>query len=168
MADIQISGKSRHSTPRVDLTPMVDLGFILITFFIYTTTIAKPKVMDINMPYKPAPDEAITAFIDTSTITIIPIENGRLLYYEGEFQEIFSFATFPEIRTIIINKTKQLEKLPNSFSKEAHQLHVIIKPNDNCNYESFVRLMDEMLINNVPYYAIANLSEQEREKIILK
>jgi biopolymer transport protein ExbD len=164
MADIQLPGKTRHQTPRIDLTPMVDLGFILITFFIYTTTITDPKVMDINMPYKPAIDE-VTAFIDTSTLTAIPAKNGTLYYYGGKFNNNLTPVSFNDFRKVIIDKTAQLKKLPASFSPQAHELHIIIKPSNDCNYENLVRLMDEMLINNVPNYAIVDISEEEKSLI---
>lgn len=77
MADVQLnsSGRRKAHSLRVDLTPMVDLGFILICFFLYTTTMTKHKVVKINMPYQPA--KASTAFTDTSTITLIPIKGHQ-------------------------------------------------------------------------------------------
>src|ERR1043165_6457335 len=90
MADINLpqkQGKRRKpAPPRIDLTPMVDLGFLLVTFFVFTTTMTKQKVMDINMPYKPATPESYVALPDTSALSIIPASRHRILYYEGFFK----------------------------------------------------------------------------------
>jgi len=168
MADVQMNhskGKRSRRSPLIDLTPMVDLGFILITFFIYTTSIAEPRMMDINMPYKPATEG--TAYVDTATITIIPTKNHLFATYTGAYKEGMQFKTYNsiELRTLIMNKQAALRKLPTTFSAQAHQLHVIIKPNDDCEYQDVVALLDEMAINGVPYYAIADITTDE--KIIL-
>lgn len=165
MADVQVNqskGKSGRRSPVIDLTPMVDLGFILITFFIYTTSIAEPRMMDINMPYKPATEG--TAYVDTATITIIPTKNHLYATYTGAYKEGIQFKTYnsSELRTVIINKQAALRKLPATFSEQAHQLHVIIKPNDDCEYQDVVTLLDEMAINQVVYYAITDITTEEK------
>lgn len=80
-------GKKRPSkgSARIDMTPMVDLGFLLLTFFVLTSTFAKPKVMSLVYPAKdpidqPPPDEAKV----NNAITFI-VSDDRLFYYEGEF-----------------------------------------------------------------------------------
>lgn len=165
MADVQVNqhqGKRSRRSPLIDLTPMVDLGFILITFFIYTTSIAEPRMIDINMPYKPATEA--TAYVDTATITIMPTKNHLYATYSGAYKEgiLFNIYTGSELRSIIINKQSALRKLPSTFSEQAHQLHVIIKPNNDCEYQDVVTLLDEMAINSVPYYAIADITADEQ------
>lgn len=170
MADIQLNtGNNRRKTaaPRVDLTPMVDLGFILITFFIYTTTMAQNKAMEIQMPYKPS--DPSTVFIDTSTITLIPTADHEVVYYEGKLTGEHQPKTisYNELRNIIPKKQSDLKRLPAKYSDQARMLQVIVKPHKSCNYEDFVAIMDEMKINQVPIYTIADITEQE-EIIVAK
>ena len=77
--------KGKKQSTRVDLTPMVDLGFLLITFFMFTTTLSKPKTMQINMPYK---DENIkedeqTKLKASQSMTVLLSKNHRIYYYQG-------------------------------------------------------------------------------------
>lgn len=107
MADVQVNqskGTRGRRSLSIDLTPMVDLGFILITFFIYTTSIAEPRMMDINMPYKPATES--TAYVDTATITIIPTKNHLYATYTGTYRDCMQFNTYTaaELRSVILDK----------------------------------------------------------------
>lgn len=169
MADMNLpqkQGKRRKLTPpRIDLTPMVDLGFLLITFFILTTTMTEKKVMDITMPYKPAAPESYVALPDTSALTIIPASRHRILYYEGFFKDEMKETTYKGMRDIIISKQNILKKLPDNFSPEAHKLHVIIKPHELSQYEDLVKVLDEMLICDVPYYAIDDITSEETSAV---
>src|SRR6201986_4690536 len=95
MAELDTSGgghkkgpgvkKGKKLSTRIDLTPMVDLGFLLITFFMFTTTLAKPKTMEINMPYKD-PNLKIedqNKIKNSVALTILLSKNHRIFYYEG-------------------------------------------------------------------------------------
>src|ERR1044071_7142519 len=76
--------KGKKLSTRIDLTPMVDLGFLLITFFMYTTTMSKPKTMEINMPNTEKIDPKDQTKIKESTaMTILLSKNHRVYYYEG-------------------------------------------------------------------------------------
>ncbi len=147
--------------PRVDLTPMVDLGFLLITFFMFTTSLTDPRSLVVNMPVPTSTDRM--AFVDTSTITIIPYENHLYLSYEGAFEK--SLVTHPitqvEVRTALLQKQSELRDLPTSFSKTAHKLHVIIKPHQTSKYQDLVAVLDEMTISKVPVYVIDEPSAEE-------
>ncbi len=166
MADMDLpqkTGKRKVQVPRIDLTPMVDLGFLLITFFIFTTTMAKSKTMEVNMPFRT--DEAKTSFVEESTITLIPTKEHGIVYYHGAFTQdsALHLARQNEIRDVLIAKQRAAAALPASLSADAHQVHVIIKPNDDCKYEDVVSLLDEMNILQIPFYAVDDVTQAEKE-----
>lgn len=170
MADIEIrdkGGRRRLPVPKVDLTPMVDLGFILITFFIYTTTMTESKALVLDKPYNPPPPGMQTTFVDTSTITIIPVNDHKLVYYSGvlDNKDELRVTSFTGIRDVLLKKMNDLKHLPGTYSSLAHEVQVIIKPSDESTYQDFVSVLDEMLINKVNYYAVTDITAQEKEFI---
>lgn len=152
------NGKRKTIAPRIDLTPMVDLGFLLITFFMYTTTMIKPKVMDINMP---VPGKA-SEIPEESTITLIQSSGHLTFMYKGTSLQDMQILHPKDIRTVIIHEQQQVRNLPATFSDAAHKLHVIIKPDNKSTYEDLVNLLDEMNINKIPYYSIADIAAEEQ------
>jgi biopolymer transport protein ExbD len=158
----QKSGKRKVHSLKVDLTPMVDLGFLLITFFMLTTTMAQPKAMDVIMP-DDQPTKHPTPFVEEATITLIPSANHSLYYYNGLLKSSadMHIAGMKNARDIILRKKSQVAALPPTFSSDAHQLHVLIKPDKTCKYEDLVSLLDEMNINSVKYYAIVDISAED-------
>jgi len=148
--------KNRLMPP--DLTPMVDLGFLLISFFMLNISLTEPKVLSVNMPLV---NEKPSSIPDTATITIIPVGQHRVLYYEGNFNGNYQATSFSSLRDLITGKQKNLQTLPETFSAEAHKLHVIIKPYKESTYEDLVNILDEMMICDVKYYVIGELTGEE-------
>lgn len=171
MAEIQTTNRNsrrRTAAPRVDLTPMVDLGFLLITFFMLTTILYDPHVMTVYMPVPPLEAPVVqTSFIDTSTITLMPVSKHRVAYYHGEFSADKPVHIIPmqELRAVITQKQSALKLLPDSYSDNARKIQVLIKPSPSSQYQDLVNTLDEMLINNVRTYAIVDISPQEQEAV---
>jgi biopolymer transport protein ExbD len=172
MADFQpsASGKARRklSTPRIDLTPMVDLGFLLITFFMYTTTMAKPKVMEIAAP--PRDMAGGTAVPAEATLVLLPTADHRIAYYRGTEEATMnlqpcSFNGANSLRRLLEQESARVKALPANYSKEAHELHVLIKPDTAAAYEDIVNTLDEMNIAAVPYYTLMRISVTEQHAI---
>jgi len=170
--------KGKKLSTRVDLTPMVDLGFLLITFFMYTTTMSKPKTMEINMPYKDEKlEEKDQSKVKASTaMTILLSKNHRIYYYEGLGDDaskppelkVTSFVAEKGIREAIIEKKKRIEELRQSGALSGKdQLTILIKPDDNSTYDDLVNILDEMNINDVRIYAIVDISSVDKEFIQL-
>src|SRR5688572_9822690 len=77
--------RAKKSSTHIDMTPMVDLAFLLLTFFIFTTTFSKPKTMDITMPVKDnIEDKDRTKVPASQTMSIILTANDRIIWYMGQ------------------------------------------------------------------------------------
>ena len=158
------TGKRKTQAPRIDLTPMVDLGFLLITFFMFTTTLANPKALQITMPDSVDHPETPTPYIAEATITLIPVSGHKVVYYNGalESKDQLKTESMTGIRSVLLDKKNAVAALPATFSKEAHKLHVLIKPDVSSSYADLVSILDEMTIEDVPYYAIVDITTEEK------
>ncbi|MBL7682599.1 MAG: biopolymer transporter ExbD [Flavipsychrobacter sp.] len=168
--------KGKKLSTRIDLTPMVDLGFLLITFFMYTTTMSKPKTMEINMPYKDEQikEEEQTKIKASTVITVLLSKEHRIYYYEGIGDDptkppqlnVTYFKPKDGIRDVIINKKKAIEDMKASGALGAKdQATIIIKPDVTSTYEDLVNILDEMSINDVRVYAIVDITPVDKEFI---
>jgi biopolymer transport protein ExbD len=159
--------RSKKLSTKVDLTPMVDLGFLLITFFILTTTWGEAKSMKFFMPKG---DTATMPVASSTALTVIPIASDKVFYYHGEPAEFLSTGTYGTssynietgIGNIIRQKQAQLSRTPGFTAKD---LMLVIKPADESSYKNLVDVMDEVLINRVSRYAVVDLSEEEKTLI---
>lgn len=170
--------KGKKLSTRVDLTPMVDLGFLLITFFMFTTTLSKPKTMEINMPYKDEnlTEEDETKIKESTALTVLLSQKHRVYYYEGMATDpevppnvlVTGFKPEKGIRDVIIDKKKKVEDLKRSGALgEKDKTTVLIKPDTNSTYEDLVNILDEMAINDIRVYAIVDITDVDREFILL-
>lgn len=169
--------KGKKLSTRIDLTPMVDLGFLLITFFMFTTTLAKPKTMEINMPFKDPTVKVDESKIKESVaLTVLLSKDNRVYYYEGLATDatkppdvkVTYFRAKDGIRDEIIDKKKRIEELIRGGGLSASdKITVLIKPDSNSTYNDLVNILDEMSINDVRTYAIIDITEVDREFIKL-
>jgi biopolymer transport protein ExbD len=179
--------KAKKLSTRVDMTPMVDLGFLLITFFIFTATMKSPTVMDLNMP-KESDKKDETKIKQSGALTILLGKDKNVYYYEGELTEenastIFQRSNIDDIRKEIIKKKgevikahqhddkcdsiklKAKNKVPQDINWEKADLDrdfvVVIKADADATYKNTVDILDEMTINAVKRYAMVKISDTE-------
>src|SRR5687768_8128875 len=104
--------KAKKLSTRVDLTPMVDLGFLLITFFIFTTTMSQPTAMKLNLPKDTENPEEQNQAKESGALTILLGKDNHVFYYEGQLSpdgsnwKSTNFTGENSIRDVIINKKK--------------------------------------------------------------
>ena|ERR1700754_2174580 len=161
--------RSKKLSTRVDMTPMVDLGFLLITFFVLTTTWSKAHVTKLNMPA----DGPASTIGNNAALTIIPIGGNKVFYYHGELADALrknSYGTTGYglnggIGDII--REKQIA-MDHNYKGGRKELMLLIKPSPDASYGNVVSLLDETLINAVTRYALVDLTPEERTNISSK
>lgn len=147
--------KQKKVAAKVDMTPMVDLGFLLITFFIFTTTMSSPKAFKLNVPDDTAKDEEQTEAKASGAFTILLSKNNNVYYYEGQLAvdgSNFKSTNYKDLRGIILDKKSRTPE---------KDLVVIIKPNESANYKNVVDVLDEMTIAEIKRYAMVDIAEAE-------
>jgi biopolymer transport protein ExbD len=156
--------RSKKANSRVDLTAMVDLAFLLITFFMLTTSLSKPQSMDLGMPDKnpEKPEESIEV-ADNRTLTVLLGENSKVKWYMGQFATPLDGpkqVTYGKqgIRKEILSRIKSV---PLETGDPKKGLIVIIKPNKKSTYKNLVDILDEMAICKVSTYAIVDITPEE-------
>jgi biopolymer transport protein ExbD len=177
MADIdssQGSAAGRHGkgkvrgkkiSTRVDLTPMVDLAFLLISFFMLTTTLAKPVSLKLNMPQKPKTEEKKEDVKASQVLNIILDENDVIWYYEGlDVEGNLKKTNFGAegIRKVILGKQEKVGKI---FGDPKKKTIVLIKTTKDARYKNMVDILDEMDITGSEVFALQDLLDIEQEAI---
>ena len=186
-------GKAKKLSTRVDFTPMVDLGFLLITFFMLTTSMIKPQTMEIAMPSKDkVKDDQQTTLKNSLAITIVLGKNNKVFYYNGT--EIKGVAPKIEtsnyspsgIRKMLLDRNSEvmtqvkklkLQKENKEISEDTLKVRVmreksvktapvvLIKATDDSPYKNLVDVLDEMMICNIGKYAIVDITPKDLEWI---
>jgi len=142
---------------RVDMTPMVDLGFLLITFFMLSTNFSKPNVVDLGLPA----GEGGTEINYKNQLTFVLGKDNRVFYYQKELKNL-SVKDWKEISLENLN----ISNLITSYKKGApssENFTVIIKPTDDSNYKNFVDMLDEMTLAQNERYGISDLKKEEEK-----
>ena len=157
--------RSKKLSTKVDLTPMVDLGFLLITFFMLTAAWSKPKAVDLKLP---AGEKQLNNVAYSAALTIIPIAGNKGFYYHGDLQQAInnndygtaSFSITGGIGDVIRQKQKNLDKYFKGGRKE---MVLIIKPSSASYYKSIVDALDEILINDVTRHVLTDITPDDKK-----
>ncbi|MCU7618321.1 biopolymer transporter ExbD [Chryseobacterium sp. PBS4-4] len=153
-------GKQKKTPLRVDMTPMVDLGFLLITFFMFTTNFTKPNVMDLGLPAKSdIPTKNVVD--DKNQVTFILGKDNRVFYHQSNAKELtennLKETDFSGVKiSNIISEAYKKAPIPENFT-------IIVKPTDDANYKNFVDVLDNIAISKKERYGITDIKPWEKK-----
>ncbi|RYF97665.1 MAG: biopolymer transporter ExbD, partial [Chitinophagaceae bacterium] len=160
-------GRTRRPIAGVDLTAMVDLAFLLITFFMLTTSLAKMKAMNIIKPVPITNEVDLMPYPASRTMTILLGKNNQAVYYMGETEKaVMKTVDLKTIKSQILANKLVVEKTHSTPRDK--QMLVVIKPTSTSKYKNFVDVLDEMNITNIQSYTIDDKYINNKEKEFMK
>jgi biopolymer transport protein ExbD len=182
--------RAKKQSTRVDMTPMVDLAFLLLTFFVLTSTFNKPKAMDLAFPAKPKPDEQIKKQ-KANGITVLLTDKDGVYYYPGALKPETpltksDYSKDGLRKTLLMNNgwaVSEMKKLNTEFQKsgmadtifkkksiaikgDEKALVVLVKADDKASYKNVIDVIDELNICSVGKFAIMDMTPEEKAKLL--
>ena len=166
MAEIQGGGgggkkkggkvRAKKSSTRIDMTPMVDLAFLLLTFFVMTTTLNKPQTMEIVMPEKTEEPDDQPKVNEKHVLTLVLGEDNKVYWYMGITDPKVELTDFSAsgVRKLLLEKKNEIPKLV-----------ILIKASDKSKYRNMVDILDEMNINQIKVYALVDITKVDEDLI---
>ena len=152
--------RARQHNFRLDMTPMVDLAFLLLTFFMLTTTFAKPRVMQLTMPVKNSNQQTDLARSRAMTIVLGPAH--RVYYYLG-----LNAPDDPSVVMPVLHATnfgpRGIRQALLARQRQLPEPVVLIKAGPRAKYQDMVDILDEMNITNQKKYALTELTAADRQ-----
>lgn len=159
--------KGKKRSTHVDMTPMVDVAFLLIFFFMITTTLQRQKTMKLFLPADVKNEEEQNKVKESQALTIIMARDNNLYYYYGIGQDAAKDPQNNVISTtynlkdgigkVIADKWRSV--IQNSGGRDS--MVVIIKPTEDASYENVVNILDNMNIFEVKKYALVPASDND-------
>lgn len=150
--------KPKKSFLRVDLTPMVDLGFLLISFFVLTTTISRQTALKLAVPDEENIKNPSLA-PEGKTLNLILGSNNTTYSYNGlQLKNIQNNGSNTSaLRNAILEKKLEIKRIYGSDSS----MVVLIKPTPGATYKNVVDALNEMLICNIKTYVLTDADNDE-------
>lgn len=145
--------RAKKMSTKIDMTPMVDLAFLLLTFFMLTTTFNKPNVMQVTMPVKPKENDEQSELKASNAMTVILGESNKVYYYEG----LLSEEVKPELKVTNFAATGIRNVLLERMRRNPETV-VLIKPARKSVYKNMVDILDDMNITNQKKYALVDIA----------
>lgn len=149
----------KKTSTRIDMTPMVDLAFLLLTFFVMTTTLTKPQTMEITMPERVTEQDKQPEINEKNVLTLVLGQENRIFWYIGITDPVVGETDFSKdgVRKLLLENKAALPKLV-----------VLVKATNQAKYKNMVDILDEMNICNITRYALVDITKLDVELIKVK
>ena len=183
--------RAKKGSTRIDMTPMVDLAFLLLTFFILTTTMYKPSTLQLTFPVPPDdPNQPKDLDKVNNALTIFLTKKDRIYYYQNAFkpgETQLTQTNFKDVTKLLVDLNKSTleqinelsrrlndkkiseevyDSLKNGVQKQKEALFVIIKPDKEAKYRNMIDMVDNMDISGIGKYAVQDTIKPEEQALL--
>ncbi len=148
--------RAKKASTKIDMTPMVDLAFLLLTFFMLTTTFNKPQTMEITMPEKPKEEDKLPEVNEKKVVTLILGANDKVYWYHG--------ITDPEVKVTDFS-ANGIRKVLLTQNSQVPGMIILIKPSEESRYKNMVDILDEMNITNMQRFALVKITQEDKDLV---
>jgi biopolymer transport protein ExbD len=148
--------RAKKASTKIDMTPMVDLAFLLLTFFMLTTTFNKPQTMEITMPEKPKAEDKLPEVNEKKVVTVILGANDKVYWYHG--------ITDPEVKVTDFS-ANGIRKVLLTQNSQIPGMIILIKPSEDSRYKNMVDILDEMNITNMQRFALVKITQEDKDLV---
>src|SRR5512144_1014102 len=133
---------------RIDMTPMVDVAFLLLIFFMVTTVFRTPQALEINLP----PDKDVQVEVAQSKVMTLRVLSDNRVYYKR--------GTDPWARS-------EIKDLANVFKlyKGNKDLVVVIKIDRESKFSGMVDIIDDLDLANLTRFSLGTLEDSEKKEV---
>ena len=138
--------KPRRAGVRIDMTPLVDVAFLLLTFFMYTTSMSRPQTMEINLP----PDKNVKVEIAESNLMVLRVNDKGVIYWNIAL-DAPKIIEAKDLRAFLVDKQASIPKLT-----------VLLKIDRLGKYKMMVDLIDELNNAGVQRFSLAPLGDPDK------
>ena len=143
--------KKKRAGVRIDMTPMVDVAMLLLTFFMLTTVFNKPQTMELNLP----PDDKVQVEVAASTLLTVRIEPNMAIYWSmGNEPTALKKIEFKELRPLLVERLRSIPKLIT-----------LVQIDRDAKYNDMVDIMDELNLANITKFSIAPMKDVDKKLI---
>ncbi len=139
--------KKKRVAIRIDMTPMVDVAFLLLTFFMLTTVFSKPQTMEINLP----PDEKAKVEVAESNLLTLRLDKDGAIFWNIGNEPLQKLA-FNELRSTLIQRNQANPKLIT-----------LVKVDRDGTYKMMVDIMDELNLANITRFSLAPMTDKDKQ-----
>jgi biopolymer transport protein ExbD len=143
--------KKKRTGVRIDMTPMVDVAMLLLTFFMLTTVFSKPQTMELNLP----PDSNIRVEVAATTLLIVRVAPNMEIYWNmGNEPAALKKIPFKELRPLLAERLQNVPKLIT-----------LVQIDRDAKYKDMVDIVDELNLANITRFSIAPLKDVDKKLI---